>query len=131
MRCWSCLFAIVLYIYFVGQPIDVQGIYKIDFKDLSKSQLYPWTSICKRIILFDRPYITPASDAEELNDADVDMFLNKLKNSVKKRTTQIAGNGQVAILFSGGIDSVIITALAHLYVKWISNWLEWWIRITL
>jgi len=73
-------------------------------------------------VLFAREKIEPQpSDDLTLHDDIVKAFLEQLSLSVKRRVTQVyekdgSKKARIGILFSGGIDSVIITALTHLHI---------------
>lgn len=83
----------------------------------------------KKWVLSPRTFIVPT----ESNDQDtvyptieslVDTFTEKLMKAVKKRVTNILrmndtnnDSFSIGILFSGGIDSVILTALAYLSLR--------------
>lgn len=73
-----------------------------------------------KLTLFPREKIEPtANDSLEITDEIVQEFLQHLSTSVKRRVTQVYEHDEkrkarIGILFSGGIDSVIITVLTHL-----------------
>lgn len=125
------------------RSIGVNGIFKLSLnpnQTLQESlELIEWNEIYSRTqkkpLISDRHLIEPpstianASEQESVPLVDsetyehvVDEFIEHLSKAVQKRVTNIYDNTQghdeslpkVCILFSGGIDSVILTALTHL-----------------
>jgi len=115
------------------RSIGVNGIFKVSLQGsslLDSIELIEWNQIYERTgkkpLISDRLSIEPKDESELLVDYElyenvVDKFISHLSHSVNKRVTNIydkdGDSTRVCVLFSGGIDSVIITALAHLNLE--------------
>ena len=114
------------------RSIGVNGIFKLSLKPttnlLNSIDLIEWNEIYKRTnkspLISDRQCIEPKEEDLIVNSEKyeeiVDNFISHLSSSVKKRVTNIYDHDsttKVCVLFSGGIDSVIITALTHLQLE--------------
>ncbi|KAG2393213.1 hypothetical protein C9374_009790 [Naegleria lovaniensis] len=121
------------------RSIGVNGIFKLSLKPNQSLQdsleLIEWNDVytrtLKKPLISDRHLIKPPTSSEQESllviDSDtyehvVDEFIEHLSKAVQKRVTNIYDNTlehdettpKVCVLFSGGIDSVILTALTHL-----------------
>ncbi|KAI0036656.1 asparagine synthase-domain-containing protein [Vararia minispora EC-137] len=69
----------------------------------------------------ERPFVTSLDEIPPQLSSAVDGLISRLDRSVRLRIENIPKNvsldkGQLAVLFSGGIDSTVITFLAHRHV---------------
>jgi asparagine synthetase B (glutamine-hydrolysing) len=116
------------------RSISTYGIfcYDIQSKNLSGKA---WSDIynenCKKWVLSKRAHVVPSENIENISNLEdiINRFSEKLEDAVRKRVTNILNvdnleNYNVGILFSGGVDSVILTALTIkcLYEKKIANY---------
>ncbi|KAL0490801.1 asparagine synthetase domain-containing protein [Acrasis kona] len=110
----------------VWEEIPNNGIYHLDLSQSQhQMQLHPWENLFssnsvewplkKRL----PEHIAPPDDYvrnDVVYDDLVSKFTDLLLQSTRKRVVDVYNHGEltrVGVLFSGGIDSVIITALAH------------------
>lgn len=100
---------------FYWEEISIEGVYSVHmlppFSGMPSSELTLWPS--HRIRLERRlkhsdpsiPALSPPLRAAE--------FLQLLRASVEKRVKRLVSGQSVGVLFSGGIDSVLLAALLH------------------
>jgi asparagine synthetase B (glutamine-hydrolysing) len=108
--------------------LGTDGIYSLD-RNTNSLTLHLWSDMYERYnvtpVLISRPEtsITPEQDFiidANLYQQSVDKLIILLTRSVEKRVTNIydtQDRAHVGVLFSGGIDSVIITAMAQLVLQ--------------
>lgn len=91
--------------------VPTQGIFKVNLNSNSLlTELIGWPS--NRIVLQRSNLYNQVS-----NDTDVSLiFLETLKHSINKRLKVLREGCSVGILFSGGIDSVLLSAVLHLSI---------------
>lgn len=97
------------------KEIITEGIFKIDFSsECYASTIIQWPHTRLKL---SRQLNSRARDADFINESCTE-FLEILKRSIKRRLNRLnktySKNSQVGVLFSGGIDSVLIAATLHL-----------------
>lgn len=107
------------------------GIHSMSFSAsfIGLSRLHEWEDpLLRKLVMWDRQYVDPSDHSlkkpQQGKENSADSVLKVLRRSVKKRTSDIRkrqqefallGEGNaytpVAVLFSGGLDSMILAAL--------------------
>lgn len=106
---------------FAWEEVEIGGIYSIgasgNMADLVK---IPWHA--SRVVLRRELELYNNEDKELHFQGKVDEFLNTLKSAVSKRVQRIGfhleqadnRHARIGVLFSGGIDSLLLAAVLHL-----------------
>lgn len=80
------------------EEVSAEGIHKISLDDINKQVMFPYpkmTTISKTVSTINTDY--------------TDVFINMMKESINKRLVHVGDT--VTVLFSGGVDSLLIAAL--------------------
>jgi len=99
------------------EEVSIDGVHTISLRDNKwMSSMSPWPSSRLRLLR------TPQSEsATKFSESLSSEFLGILRGSVERRANRIMnksinGTSSVGVLFSGGLDSVVLAALLHLSI---------------